>query len=116
ARRCARCRRSGRASPPSGGSGRVAGEESDISSNRRFYTGAAPSNPFVPEAAELVVVHHAEGLHEGVADRGGDEPESASAKVPGQPDRFPGPGGNVGKTLPSPLEWPAADESPDVGC
>src|SRR5205823_412308 len=41
----------------------------------------APSDLTVPEAAHHVVVHHAHGLHEGVADRRAHEPEAPALEI-----------------------------------
>lgn len=55
-----------------------------------LVTAAAGSGPpaapdlSVPKATDHVVVHHADSLHEGVADRRADEPEAAPLEIAAQ--------------------------------
>src|SRR5437867_7505811 len=66
------------------------------------------------ETAAQVVVHHAGGLHESVADRRPHEPEPAPEEIPAHGPR----GLRLGRTLalpaPGVLRGASADELPDV--
>src|SRR5947207_316647 len=68
----------------------------------------------IAEAIRGVVVDHADGLHECVADRRADEFESAPQKVLAQGVGLGRPGGNLFNTFPLVTDWLSADELPEV--
>ena len=67
------------------------------------------------KAPYLVIVHHADGLHEGVADGRADEVEAAFLEVLRERVRFESGSRDLGQTLPVVDPGRAADELPDVG-
>ena len=62
-----------------------------------------------------MVVDHAGGLHEGVADGRADEAETAAAQLPAHLPRLRRAGGNFRQRLPGIAPRPAAHELPDIG-
>src|SRR4029077_2263962 len=68
----------------------------------------------VAVAVDRVVVHHAHGLHEGVADRR-DEPEPARLEIPTERVRFRRPRRQLRERAPAIHPGGAADEAPYVG-
>src|SRR5436309_13382642 len=67
----------------------------------------------VPEASHEMVVDHARGLHEGVADRRADEGEAAPLKVLAHCIGHIRPGRHLLVRLPRVLERDAPDKPPD---
>src|SRR5919197_320301 len=66
------------------------------------------------EAARHVVVDHADGLHERVADGRTDEPEAARLEVLAHGPGLRRLGGDIGERPPAVLDRPTLDEPPQV--
>jgi len=62
-----------------------------------------------------MVVHHPDGLHEGVANSGADETKAASAKVTAHGLGLGSPGRHLGYGAPAIGAWTGARERPQVG-
>jgi len=62
-----------------------------------------------------VVVHHARGLHEGVANRGADERESAFLQIFAHGVGLRGARGDLLRSAPGIHDWRSANKLPDVG-
>src|SRR5262249_5113764 len=76
--------------------------------------GPGAADLFIPEAINEVVVHEADGLHKGIADRGADEAEASFLKVLAHDVGFFGVRRNALVSRPSILFRRAVDEAPDV--
>src|SRR5687767_229080 len=81
----------------------------DSLSRRRQPLDLAP-----PEAAGEMIVHHAGGLHERIADRGSYEPEPVGLEIAAQPARDLRLGRHLARLAPPVLHRTAVDESPQV--
>src|SRR5437763_7129245 len=68
----------------------------------------------VARAGDEVVVDHASGLHQGVADCRTDELESAPQQVAAQRIGLRGTRGDIGQAPPPILLWLAADKTPQI--
>src|SRR2546425_12087616 len=66
----------------------------------------------VPEARHEMVVDHPHGLHERVADRGPDEPETVLGEGGAHPVRLPGASREVPQAAPAVLLGPVPYEAP----
>src|SRR5712691_7002165 len=69
----------------------------------------------VTEAGDEVVVHHADGLHEGVADGRSHEAEVSLGECRAHRVRLPGAGGEIAQRAPAKLLRLPADEVPEKG-
>src|SRR6266404_146909 len=69
----------------------------------------------VTEAADEVVVHHADGLHEGVADGRSHEAKAPLGEGRAHRVRLPGAGGKIAQCAPAKLFGLPADEVPEKG-
>src|SRR5438045_6554057 len=88
-----------------------------MSMTGRWFIAASlrTSHLTVPEAARDMVVHHAHGLHERVADGGADESEPALLEVLAHGLRCGGLRGELTEAFPSVLDRPAVHEAPQIG-
>src|SRR5260370_32073131 len=73
-----------------------------------------PFDFFMTEAGDEVVIHHAHGLHEGIADRRADEFETAADKVFAHPVRFRRVRRHLRRRTPGAPHLTPANELPDV--
>src|SRR5712664_1771745 len=94
------------------GMGATSGVERDTRSLSRLRE---PLDLAPAEAADEVVVHHARGLHEGVADRRADEGEAARLELPAQRLRHVGHRRHLPRLPPAILDRPPADLAPHPG-
>src|SRR5437588_11233274 len=68
----------------------------------------------VARAGDEVVVDHASGLHQGVADCRTGEFESAPQQIAAHRIGFSGARGHIGQTPPASLLWVATDKTPQI--
>ena len=68
----------------------------------------------MPKTIRRVVVHHADGLHQGVTNLCADEIEAAFAQVFAHDVGFIAPAGNILESFPAVLDRLPANESPEV--
>ena len=68
----------------------------------------------MPETIDGVVVDHADGLHEGIADSGADKPEAALFQFLAQGFRIRGFGGDIRQAFPVVAYRFVVDELPDI--
>src|ERR1700731_176485 len=75
----------------------------------------SPGSPLrITEAVGEVVVHHSDGLHEGVANRGADERESALLQIFAHGVGSCGAGGNLFREAPAVHDLRPARKFPDI--
>src|SRR5262249_44067557 len=86
-----------------------------VTATSRVRRLAMPLHLTPSETAAQVVVHHAGGLHESVADRRAHESEASPEQIPAHRPRRVGLGRAVAMSAPRVLRRVAADELPDVG-
>src|SRR5919109_4562588 len=67
-----------------------------------------------PEAADQMVVHHSDRLHERIADRRADEAEAPRLQIAAQQPRSLGLRRYLTRLAPSILHRPAVDEAPEI--
>src|SRR5687768_16216336 len=69
----------------------------------------------MPKTPDEVVIDHADGLHEGIADGGPDEREAASTQILAQPIRVSRTCRHLRPCAPMVLAWLPIDEAPHIG-
>ena len=86
----------------------------DTAAHCLFYYNKVSLEFGMPETVDGVVVDHADGLHEGIADRGADKPEAALFQLLAHCFRSRGFGRDIRQAFPVVAYRFVVDELPDI--